>query len=132
MIQSYVTDNSLPRSVEPAHMTGDPAANTGLVIFDDEYRYAHIDSHLAEMSGLAVAEVLGKHISEVWPQLATLVEPMLQKVLLLGQPILGHPLTRDQWNPAELNRRWLVSYYPLLATHGRTIGVVSVMISCND
>jgi hypothetical protein len=102
------------------------------VIFDNEYRYAHIDPCLAEMNGLTVAEVLGKHIGEVLPQLATVVEPMLRKVLLLGQPILGHALTQGQRTPPELDRDWLVSYYPLLATNGTAIGVISIMMSYGD
>ncbi|MBL1174222.1 MAG: PAS domain-containing protein [Pantanalinema sp. GBBB05] len=132
MIQSCVTKNSLPRLIEPVHASDNSVAMTGLLIFDDEYRYAHIDPYLAEIHGLTVAAVRGKHIEEVLPQLATLVKPMLQKVLLLGQPILGHTLTYQQRKHSELNRDWLVSYYPLLATNGKVIGVISIMIGLGD
>ncbi|MGI0484455.1 PAS domain-containing protein [Pantanalinema rosaneae CENA516] len=128
MIQSCVT-NSLPRSMDLDRVIDKPSAHTALVIFDDEYRYAHIDPDWAEMNGLIVGEVLGKRISEVLPQLATLVEPMLRKVLLLGQPILGHPLTHEHWQPSERQQDWFVSYYPVRATHGRTIGVISILMS---
>lgn len=129
MLQSCVTKKSLPQPIEPVDVTSDPATNTALVIFDEEYRYAHIDSSWAEMNGITVAEVLGKRIGEVLPQLATLVEPMLQKVLLLGQPILGHALTPHHKPASGLNQNWLISYYPLLATNGRAIGIISIMSS---
>jgi GAF domain-containing protein len=66
------------------------AANAGLVIFDRQLRYIHINEALAETNGVLAADHIGKSIREVLPELASTLEPMFQAILDTGNPILDY------------------------------------------
>jgi PAS domain S-box-containing protein len=108
------------------------AANAGLVIFDRQLRYIHINEALAETNGVLAADHIGKSIREVLPELASTLEPMFQAILDTGNPILDYELVGETPKQPGVIRYWLASYYPLLDENGTTLGVGGVVIEITD
>ncbi|PZV13907.1 MAG: hybrid sensor histidine kinase/response regulator [Leptolyngbya sp.] len=107
-------------------------ANAGLVIFDRQLRYVHINEALAETNGVPAADHIGKSIREVLPQLASVLEPMFQNILDTGNPILDYELVGETPKQPGVMRYWLASYYPLLDESGTIFGVGGVVIEISD
>ena len=64
-------------------------ATAGLALLDKDLRYIQINATLAEMNGISVEQHIGKTVREIVPRLAPAVEPILQKVLTTGEPVLN-------------------------------------------
>jgi PAS domain S-box-containing protein len=107
-------------------------ANAGLVIFDRQLRYVHINEALAETNGVPAADHIGKSIQEVLPQLAPVLEPMFQNILDTGKPILDYELVGETPKQPGVTRHWLASYYPLLDENGTIIGAGGVVIEITE
>ena len=108
------------------------AANAGLVIFDTQLRYLHINEALAETNGIPAIDCIGKTVREVLPELAPTLEPMLQSVLDTGQPILDYELVGKTAKQSDGDRHWLGSYYPLRDDNGQVSGIGGVVIEITD
>jgi PAS domain S-box-containing protein len=106
--------------------------NAGLVIFDRQLRYVHINEALAETNGVSTTDHIGKSIREVLPQLASVLEPMFQGILDTGKPILDYELVGETPKQPGVMRYWLASYYPLLDDSGTIFGVGGVVIEISD
>ncbi|MBD3563058.1 PAS domain S-box protein, partial [Planktothrix sp. FACHB-1355] len=65
------------------------AAPAGLVILDDRLRYVQINEAAAEINGVAIEEHFGKTGREIFPELASTLEPMCQRILATGEPMLN-------------------------------------------
>ena len=63
-------------------------APAGLAILDSKLRYVQLNETLARMNGRTVGAHLGKSVCEVLPELAPVVEPILQRILATGEPAL--------------------------------------------
>ncbi|MBM0743972.1 PAS domain S-box protein [Phormidium sp. CLA17] len=107
-------------------------ANAGLVIFDRQLRYVHINEALAETNGVPAADHIGKSIREVLPQLAEVLEPMFQNILDTGNPILDYELVGETPKQPGVMRHWLASYYPLLDESGTIIGAGGVVLESTE
>ena len=68
-------------------------ATAGLALLDEHLRYVQINDTLAEMNGLPAKDHLGKTLREVVPWLAPMAEPIFQKVLASGEPVLNVELS---------------------------------------
>jgi PAS domain S-box-containing protein len=108
------------------------AANAGLVIFDDQLRYVHINEALAEMNGVPASAHIGWHLFEVIPHLAESLEPMFRGILETGQPVLDYELVGETPKCPGIIRYWLASYYPLLNSDGKAFGIGGVVIEISD
>ncbi|HEY9849527.1 MAG TPA: PAS domain S-box protein [Leptolyngbyaceae cyanobacterium] len=104
------------------------SAPVGLVIWDDRVRYAQMNESLAEMTGLSVAEQLGKTMGEVVPELAPTVEPMLKKILATKEPVLNIEVSGETPKSPGIERHWIASYFPLLGEESKSIGVGAVIM----
>ncbi len=60
----------------------------GLCLLDRELRYLRINDRLAEINGKPASEHIGRTVSEVIPQIATTLEPLLREVAEKGEPLL--------------------------------------------
>ncbi len=99
----------------------------GLCLLDRELRYLRINDRLAEINGKPASEHIGRTVSEVIPQIATTLEPLLHEVAEKGEPLLDMEIHAAA--PAEpgSERDWLVSYYPLKSEDGRVQFVGAVV-----
>jgi PAS domain S-box-containing protein len=104
------------------------AAPAGLAILDSELRYAQINETLARMNGRTVDEHLGKRVCEVLPELAPVVEPILQRILVTGEPALNIEVSGE--TPAEpgVTRYWLASYFPLPVRRQKPGGIGAIVV----
>src|SRR5437667_7073283 len=92
-----------------------PTAPAGLAILDRELRYVQLNETLALMNGRAVADHLGHSVREVLPAIAATLEPMLQRILDTGEPVLNIELSGETPAQPGVTRYWRASYFPLAA-----------------
>ncbi len=80
-------------------------APVGLCLLDRNLRYLRINELLAEFHGKPVSEHIGRRLREVLPALAPTLEPMHQRILETGQPMVNidvHGTTPAQpWSLAQ-------------------------------
>ena len=101
-------------------------APVGLCFLDREMRYLSLNRRLAEMNGVPAASHVGRPVTEVIPDVARLVQPLIQRALrgeaisgveIQKPPIEGHP-----------GRTLLLSYQPARDEAGEVLGVsVAIM-----
>jgi len=63
------------------------AAPVGLALLDRDFRFLRISHRLAEFNALPADAHLGRHVSDVLPDLGPSLEPLLHRVVETGQPI---------------------------------------------
>ena len=106
------------------------ASTEGLCILDSGLRFLAVNGRLAQMSGVSVADHLGKTVREVVGAVADLVEPLCRQVLATGEPMLNLEISATLPTRTEVGH-WLVHYFPIRDANGMTtrIGVVAVEIT---
>src|SRR2546426_16490 len=92
-----------------------PPAPAGLAILDRELRYVQLNETLALMNGRPVADHVGKSVREVLPAIAATLEPLLQRILDTGEPVLNIELSGETPAQPGVTRYWRASYFPLAA-----------------
>ncbi|WP_013320377.1 sensor histidine kinase [Gloeothece verrucosa] len=95
------------------------SAPIGLCVLDLQYRYIRVNESLAQINGISVSEHLGRTVREILPELGEFQEPIFEQVIQSGQPVLNvevHGVTPAQ---PEIERDWIVNYYPLKAPEGQ-------------
>ncbi len=100
------------------------AAPIGLAFIDPTLHFVRINQALAETNGLAVADHLGKHVSEVVPDLDGLhaIITTWQQMLENGAAIRNIEVSgRTAAEPGK-ERYWLESFFPVTMA-GETIGI---------
>ncbi|MCW5312806.1 PAS domain S-box protein [Nostoc sp. KVJ3] len=108
------------------------SAPVGMNIVDNQLRFVQINHLLAEINGLPQEDHIGKTIHEVLPQMAHLVEPTYQQVLLTGQPILNQELSGASLKQPDIIRHFLVSYFPIAGGDDRPSGVGTVLVEISE
>ncbi|MGD1088956.1 MAG: PAS domain-containing protein [Verrucomicrobiota bacterium] len=111
-----------------AFFTNAPA---GLVLLDANLRFVQINDTVAKINGVSIKDHLGKTVREVLPKLAPVVEPLLQKVLATGEPMLNVELSGETPSQPGVLRHWMESFFPIFGKDGRPdgIGVIFVEIT---
>ncbi len=99
------------------------ASPVGNCYLDQELRYIHINSWLAEVNGVSVSEHLGKRIDEVLPDIAPGAEDQLHSVLETGSPIIDGIVAGETPSQPGVRRVFAHSYYPDKADDGTVIGI---------
>src|SRR5215211_2168673 len=107
-------------------------APVGLGLFDLEFRYIRINDRLAEINGLSAEQHLGRHVSEVVPELEA-VEAQLRQVLATGEPLVELEVAGTTPAAPGVGREWLVSYWPVRRRDDRrTVGVGVVVFDVTE
>src|SRR2546429_430029 len=88
-------------------------APAGLAILDRELRYVQLNETLALMNGRPVADHLGHSVREVLPAIAATLEPMLQRILDTGEPVLNIDLSGETPAQPGVTRYWRRADLPL-------------------
>jgi PAS domain S-box-containing protein len=108
------------------------AANAGLAILDADLRFLQINEALAAANGLPVREHWGKTLREAIPNLAPTLEPVFQKVLSSGEPVLNFELKGETRARPGVVRHWVASYFPIKTNGGKAEGLGAVVVEITD
>jgi PAS domain S-box-containing protein len=103
------------------------SAPIGLALFDREFRFRRINPVLAEINGPTVAEHLGKVAWEIVPDLRASAEPLIQKVIETGEPIVGIEVTGETPAQPGVRRDWRETFYPVKEPDGTVSGVGAIV-----
>jgi PAS domain S-box-containing protein len=99
------------------------SAPIGLCVLDRELRFIRINDFLAEINGIPTSGHIGKTVQEILPGLGQVQQPYFQEVIETGNPVLNievHGVTPAKPN---MERYWLVSYYPLKRSDREVLGI---------
>lgn len=99
----------------------------GFAFFDRELRYVHINTALAAMHGLPAERHLGRHVTEVMPDLGKLIAPRLQLALSTGASIQDTLLQVETPAAPGESRFWFGSYLRVCGANGEVLGVIAAM-----
>ncbi|HEY9763785.1 MAG TPA: PAS domain-containing protein, partial [Trichocoleus sp.] len=94
----------------------------GIVLFDQNLRYVHINEALAKINGIPLSEHPGRTLWEVLPQWAPVIAPILQHVMQTKEPLLNQEVVGATY-PADVVRHSLVNYFPVHLPDGQVLGV---------
>ena len=102
----------------------------GLSLHDRDFRYLRINQALADINGFSIEEHIGKTVSEIVPQLATKIEPILQQVIETDRPVSNVQIQGTTPVAPNLTRYWSISCYPVdLLDEKKGIGSVIIDIT---
>jgi PAS domain S-box-containing protein len=107
------------------------SAPVGVGFWDRELRYVRVNDALAAINRLPAAEHMGRPLRTVVPQLADALEPLYQRVLDTGEPVVHQESTNPDASALGGERHWLSSYFPVRA-EDETIGVGAVILEITD
>jgi PAS domain S-box-containing protein len=102
-------------------------APIGLACFDQDYRFLRVNAALAQMYNLAASVLLGRAVQEIEPPLPPIAETFIRQVLETQQPLIDIELSADPHMQAEMQRYYLVSYYPIRTTDEQIQSVGAVV-----
>lgn len=107
-------------------------ATAGLALLDKDLRYIQINETLADMHGIPAKEHIGRTVREIVPDLVSVVEPILQKVLTTGEPVLNTEVTGETQSHPGIQRHWMESFFPLTGMDGGPEGVGSIVVEITE
>ncbi len=107
-------------------------APVGLALMDHDLRFVRINERLAEINGVPVSGHIGRTLREVIPDIAQQVEERYRAVLASGEPALDFEVRGTTLAEPEVERCWLVSYYPFRDPRGEIVGVSTVVLDITD
>lgn len=103
----------------------------GLSLHDSDLKYLRINQALADNNGLSVEEHIGRTASEIIPDLADSIEPILRQVIETERPVCNVEISGSTSASPEVIRYWTASYYPVDLLNGNR-GVGSVVMEITD
>ena len=105
-------------------------STVGLCILDKTFRYLAVNPALAHMNGVPATEHLGKTCREILGDIAKEIEPLFQRILETGEPVVGLAITGMLPTRSEPGH-WIENYFPIKEADGtvKQIGVVVLEIT---
>lgn len=101
-------------------------APLGLAVFDLDLRFLRINEHLANLNGIPAAKHIGKHVREILPWVADLIDRKLAEVLRTGEPAKFELEGETPAQPGVL-RVWEENWYPLRDPDGHIFAVAALV-----
>ncbi len=84
-----------------------------MALIDSDLRYIRVNPHLAAIHGISVEDHIGRTVSEILPELGSVVTEPIREVLRTGKPLLRQILRGHvQANP-DVPRIWEIDWYPV-------------------
>ncbi|MBA2255760.1 MAG: SpoIIE family protein phosphatase [Thermoleophilaceae bacterium] len=106
-------------------------APAGFAFIDTELRYVRVNDALAAISGHAPADMVGRRVAEMLPQLPEVVHG-LGSVIRTGEPVVDAEISGETSLAPGIERHWLASYYPVRGLHQEILGVGAVVVEITD
>ena len=100
----------------------------GLAILDTKLRYLVVNETLARVNGRSVEEHIGKTVREVLPAFAPVGEPVLERVLATGEPVLNVELSGETPAQPGVIRHWVASYFPIFDHGGKPVAIGGTVV----
>ncbi len=97
------------------------AAPVGFAFVDRDCRIVRINEKLAEVSGAAPREHIGRTVAEMVPEVWAQMEPVYRRVLETGEPATNLEVERQTHGERDF-QHWLASYYPV-RVDGEVLGL---------
>jgi PAS domain S-box-containing protein len=108
------------------------SAPVGMAFTDSEFRFVHVNDAIAAINGIPAKEHIGRTVAQVVPQFWPTLEPRYRRILESGEPVVGVEVSGVSAAAPGDPRHWLVSYYPVGAERGPTLGVGTVVADITD
>ena len=96
-------------------------APVGLALIDEDLRYLKVNERLAVLNGIPAEAHIGKRVSEVLPNIAPHLEPLLRRILETGEPVVDLELEGPEWDHGGSARHCIVNYKPFFHKHIRGV-----------
>lgn len=103
-------------------------APIGIVIFDRQYRFLQVNQAIADMDGWTIGDHDGKVLRDIAPDLADVLEPILQRILETGEPVNNLELEGELATAPGKRRSWLASYFPIGFGDGRVESIGGIVV----
>ncbi|AKJ06718.1 PAS domain S-box-containing protein [Archangium gephyra] len=103
-----------------------------LALLDTELRYVRVNEALAAANGAPVEAHVGRTPSEVVPDRASLVEPLLRRVLETGEALRAQEFSAVTATDPGVLHHWLGDYFPVRARDGQVLGVGGVLVDITE
>ncbi len=103
------------------------SAPVGILVFDANMRYVHINEQLAASNGLSVQEHIGKTYKEIVPNLYEQTAPVFNKVINEGVVISDCVVEGETPKEPGVKRIWQVCWFPVRGPGGQTNGVGAIV-----
>ncbi|RUO92361.1 PAS domain S-box protein [Corallococcus sp. AB018] len=104
----------------------------GFAFYDRDLRYVHVNAALAAMNGLPVEAHLGRHVSEVLPELGTMLAPRLALALESDAPVQDLGLQVETPAAPGEARFWFGSYSRVRGSGGAVLGVIASLTEVTE
>ncbi|HEX6500393.1 MAG TPA: SpoIIE family protein phosphatase [Micromonosporaceae bacterium] len=98
-------------------------APLGFAFFDRDIRYQMVNEALAEINGVQVEDHIGRHLTEVVPDVGARAVPLLRQVLETGEPVRGVEISGETPAQPGVLRTWVQNYYRVQADSCDVLGV---------
>jgi PAS domain S-box-containing protein len=106
------------------------AAPVGFAFVDRTFRIVRVNATLAEVSGGAPDELIGRIVAEVIPDVWSQMEAVYRQVLETGEPVVNVEVEREP-SSASVHRFWLASCYPV-RIEDQVIGIGIVVVDVTE
>jgi PAS domain S-box-containing protein len=103
------------------------SAPLAMALLDAELRFLRVNEPLAELTGVPLAEHVGRYVLDVMPRHNAQIVRDLRRVVASGEPLVGSEVTGETPRAPGVPRTFRRSHYPVRGADGRVIGVVSVV-----
>ena len=97
-------------------------AHIGFCFVDRDLRFVRINERLAQMNGVPVEAHLGRHVSEILPELVESLREMTGRIVATGEPVLNHAFSGETPAAPGVTRYWNESWYPVRDGAGECVG----------
>jgi PAS domain S-box-containing protein len=98
-------------------------APQGMALLDTDLRYVLVNNALSQINGIAVEAHLGRALSDIFPNYADLLVPLMRNVVDTGTPVRGLPIRGETPAQPGIERSWEIDVYPVDAPDGTRLGV---------
>ncbi|MBW4522910.1 MAG: PAS domain-containing protein [Scytolyngbya sp. HA4215-MV1] len=98
-------------------------APVGLCVLDTQLRYIRINEYLAEINGFTIEQHIGQTVQEILGALGNIQAQFFQEVMEKGVPVLNQEVHGCLPKEPDIERDWLVNYYPLTDSQGGVMGI---------
>jgi len=102
-------------------------APIGFCFLDRDLRFVRINERLAEINGVSAEAHLGRHVSEIVPELAEALRALTGGILATGEAVLNHESSGETPAAPGVTRFWNESWYPVRDNAGEVLGFGAVV-----